>query len=106
MDGDQPGYDSNTRLKDAANAAGRATLVVPLPGGEDPASLLAKTGLEGLAYFSHPDVRTPIETEEVKAALRMVRASIQRRDLESLSQANENGAVALNGGFRQYEASA
>jgi DNA primase len=51
MDGDQSGLDSNARLASAIAALGRRANVVALPWGEDPASLVAKRGKEGLAHF-------------------------------------------------------
>jgi DNA primase len=89
MDGDEPGRASNDRLAGAAVALGRKVSVVPLPDGEDPASLLAKLGTGALTAFAREparptsaDPRTasgPIDSENRKATIRLPRTIINQR---------------------------
>ena len=89
MDGDEPGRASNDRLAGAATALGRKVLVVPLPDGEDPASLLARWGIGALTALARESARPiaadevtargPIELENRKAAIRLARTFIRQR---------------------------
>jgi DNA primase len=89
MDGDEPGRASNDRLAGAVAALGRKVLVLRLPDGEDPASLLAKLGIGALTAFARTPARPTvadqltahgsIDLENGKAAIRLARTFIGQR---------------------------
>jgi DNA primase len=89
MDGDEPGRASNDRLAGAAVALGRNVFVVPLPDGEDPASLLARWGSGAVTAFTRAaaqptaadqgSARGPQDWEDRKAAIRLARMFLVHR---------------------------